>query len=723
MVAGLQAAVAEDGREFLVRPVRDEWDAIEERLDHGSQQPLVKGERRDGVGLRSRVLRFMVTAGGIWQAETLAVASGSCGNENTDDIQGPKGQQGGTQPVAFSLGRRQRLSQRHPRPAALANDFGEGVTCMWTSVKQAYDLVGRDRPARWVLLVGLALLVSGLEMVGAVIVFTLLALVADPGEAVELPLLGDLRTYFSGVDDTTLMLWVVAAMAVFFVIRSVVKVMAKYVQARVAHNAGARLSTEMFEGYLLWPYSWHLTRTTAELIRNSHEAVQRVVGSVLLPTVRIVAEGLLVAAMLVVLLVLAPLATLAAVIVIGGAAMLLLLVVQPRMKRLGRIRHQEAQSTLNALQQGLFGIRDVKVLGREAAFAGSYRKGRGRMARTDYLSETVTELPKIVLEMALLSFILAYFAITLLQGGAAQDTLSVLGLFAYAGMRMQPSLQIIVAGLNKLKFSATPLQDLHDDLASMNRAGRPQNPANPLPFESALTLEHVTFRYEQADRDALHDVNLTITPGEQIGICGPTGGGKTTLVDIITGLLPPTSGRVLADGKDVREHEREWQAALGIVPQMVFLSDDTLRRNIALGVPDEQIDDDAVDEAVHLAQLEEFVDRLPDGLETEVGERGVRVSGGQRQRVAIARALYRRPSVLIFDEGTSALDNATEALVMDAIDRLRGQHTIILVAHRLSTVRYCDRIVFLELGKMTGLGTYDDLRSTNAGFRALAGAG
>jgi ATP-binding cassette, subfamily B, bacterial PglK len=592
---------------------------------------------------------------------------------------------------------------------------------MWTSIKQAYDLVGRDRPWRWVLLIGLALLVSGLEMVGAVIVYTLLALVADPGGGIDLPLVGDLRSLFEGVDDATLLLWAVAAMALFFVVRSVVKIAAKYVQSRVAHNAGLRLSSELFEGYLLWPYSRHLTRPTAGLIRNSHEAVQKLVDTVLQPMIRIVAEGLLVLAMLVVLVVLAPLATLGAVAVVGGAAVLLLLVVQPRMKRLGLVRHQESQSTLNALQQGLFGIRDVKVLGREATFANAYRRGRGRMARADYVGETVTQLPSIVLEMALLAFILAYFAITIVRDGAAQDTLSVLGLFAYTGLRLQPSLQLIVAGLNTLKFSAAPLQDLHDDLITMDRAQRPRKPATPLLFTSALTLDHITFRYERADRDALHDVDLTITPGEQIGICGPTGGGKTTLVDIITGLLPPTDGRVLVDGEDVRQHEREWQATLGIVPQMVFLTDETLRRNIALGVPDQHIDEEAVKEAVRLAQLQGFVDQLPEGLETTVGERGVRVSGGQRQRVAIARALYRRPSVLIFDEGTSALDNHTEAQLMDAIERLRGRHTIILVAHRLSTVRNCDRIVFLEHGKMTGLGTYEDLRTTNSGFRALAG--
>ncbi len=592
---------------------------------------------------------------------------------------------------------------------------------MWTSITQAYDLVGRDRPWRWVLLLVLALLVSGLEMVGAVVIYTLLALIADPGGSIELPLVGDLRGRFSGVDDTTLLLWLVATIAVFLMLRSVVKIGAKYVQARVAHNAGVRLSAELFEGYLRWPYSRHLTRPTAELIRNSHEAVQKLVTQVLLPVIRIAAEGVLVLSLLVVLVALAPLATLGAVVVVGGAAVLLLVVVQPRLKRLGRVRHHESKMTLNALQQGLFGIRDVKVLGREAAFAGTYRAGRARMARSDILRETVAQLPTIVLELALLGFILVYFAITLLQRGAAQDTLSVLGLFAYAGLRLQPSLQQIVSGLNDLKFSAAPLQDLHDDLVTMDRGRGPQKPATPLPFTTALELEQVRFRYARADREALQGIDLTIRPGEQIGICGPTGGGKTTLVDIITGLLPPTGGRVLVDGADVHQHKREWQANLGIVPQMVFLTDDTLRRNIALGVPDDQIDDQAVEEAVQLAQLQEFVDQLPEGLETTVGERGVRVSGGQRQRVAIARALYRRPSVLIFDEGTSALDNATEALLIDAIERLRGQHTIILVAHRLSTVRNCDRIVFLEHGQMTGLGTYHDLRATNAGFRALAG--
>ena len=593
---------------------------------------------------------------------------------------------------------------------------------MWTTIKQAYDLLGRERPTRWVLLVALALLVSALEMVGALLVYALLALVADPDGAIEVPIVGDVRQRFAGVDDDTLLLWVVGAMAVFFLVRAAVKIASKYVQARVAHNAGARLSTRLFEGYLAWPYPMHLSRTTSELIRNGHQAVNEMIGAVVLPTIRSLAESFIVLGILAVLLVLAPLATAGAVVVIGGAAVLLLLIIQPRLKALGRIKHREARETLSAMQQGLFGIRDVKVLGRERAFAREYGRGRARMARAAYLKEAAGQLPNIVLELALMGFIIGFFAITILTGGVARETLSVLGLFAYAGMRLQPSMQTIIGSLNSLKFSSAPLEDLHSDLALVSEVGRPGQRVDPLPFSQELKLERVSFRYPEANVDALHGIDLTIRPGEQIGICGPTGGGKTTLTDLITGLLSPTNGQITVDGIDLCDVERRWQASLGIVAQMVFLTDGTLKANIAFGVPEAQIDEDAVADAVRLAQLEDFVSGLPEGLDTQVGERGVRVSGGQRQRIAIARALYRRPQVLIFDEGTSALDNATEAQMMASIERLRGHHTIILVAHRLSTVRSSDRIVFLEHGRVTGLGSYDELRQSNSVFRKMSDA-
>jgi ATP-binding cassette, subfamily B, bacterial PglK len=591
---------------------------------------------------------------------------------------------------------------------------------MLTILRQTFDLLGRDRPGRWALLVVLAVLVSGFEIVGAVLVYALLALVVDPGGEIDLPLIGDVREVFDGVEESTLLLGMVTAMAVFFIVRGVLKIGATYVQSRVAHNAGVRLSNRLVEGYLYWPYSTHLRRPSSELIRNGHQAVLEIVGQVVLPVIRVIAEVALVLGLLLVLVVIAPVATALAVLVIGGAAVVLVLVIQPRLKRLGAINHHESQITLGALQQSFHGIRDIKILGRERYFARVYGASRGKMARARYLETTAGQFPSIIIETALLGFILAFFAYTITQGSAVQETLSMLGLFAYAGLRLQPSLQLIIQGMNSLKYSAAPLADLHADLRTIEQMDIDAHPADPLPFQDGLCLEQVEFAYERADRPALTGIDLQVRHGEQIGICGPTGGGKTTLVDVMTGLLEPTSGRVTVDGQDLRDHARGWQRNLGIVPQMVFLTDDTLRRNIALGVPDEDINEEALREAIKLAQLEDFVAALSAGLETEVGERGVRVSGGQRQRIAIARALYIRPSVLVFDEGTSALDNATEALLMAAIERLRGDHTIILIAHRLTTVRHCDRVLFLEAGAVSGLGTYDELVRDNPEFRSMA---
>jgi ATP-binding cassette, subfamily B, bacterial PglK len=511
-------------------------------------------------------------------------------------------------------------------------------------------------------------------------------------------------------------------MGLFFVLRGFVKVGATYVQARISHNAGARLSNQLVEGYLRWPYAAHLNRSSAELIRNGHQAVKELIDQLLLPLIKVVAEVVIVLGLLAVLVTIAPAATALAVMVVGGAATVLLLFIQPRLKRLGRISHLTSGETLRSLQQSLHGLRDVKLLGRERYFSREYGRSRRRMARAKYLSTTAKQLPPIVIETALLGFILIYFGMAVARGDQSQETLSILGLFGYAGLRLQPSLQIIASGLNAIKFAAAPLEDLHEDLLAVEAIPDGDPHPAPLPFRSGLEVRDVTFRYEGGDKPALDGVNLAVRPGEQVGICGPTGGGKTTLVDLLTGLLQPTSGTVCVDGLDLRTHDRAWQRNLGVVPQMVFLTDDTVRRNIAFGVADDDVDQQALDDAINSAQLREFVTSLPDGLETVVGERGVRISGGQRQRLAIARALYGRPSVLVFDEGTSALDNTTEALLMESLERLRGDHTIILIAHRLSTVRASDRIVFIQDGRIGGQGTYDELLTTNPDFRLLAAA-
>lgn len=585
--------------------------------------------------------------------------------------------------------------------------FPHGGQLMLGTIRKTANLIGEGQWKRWLLLIFLAVLVSIFEMVGAALVYVLITVISSPEGPIEIPLLGDVRDQLGDLNDETLLIGLVVGLGAFFLFRAGVRVGTAYAQARVAYNAGARLSNKLTAKYLGAPYAFHLRRSSAELLRNSHTAVNQIVNDIFLPVIRISAETLVVMGLLAVMLAIAPLASLIAAGVIGGSAGLLLLLVQPRLKRLGRTAHLTNQETLNTFQQALHGIRDVKMLDKESWFARLYAKSRLRMARAFYLRSTLTELPRNLIELSLFGFILVYFALTVVTQAGSPAPISILGLFAYVGLRLQPSIQKIIAGLNSIKFANAPLDELDADLRQLDELPRRTTPMREFSFADSISLEEVSFRYEGAHDDSIRGVNLRIPRGFQVGICGPTGGGKTTLVDLITGLHEPTTGRVTVDGKDIKDNVEGWRANLGVVPQDVFLLDDTLRRNIAFGVPDDDIDGDVIDEVTALAQIRSFITALPDGLDTSVGERGVRISGGQRQRIAIARALYHKPEVLVFDEGTSALDNETEEALMEAIERLRGSHTIILVAHRLSTVRNSDSVVVVEDGRIIANGKFD----------------
>lgn len=584
--------------------------------------------------------------------------------------------------------------------------------------RRALQLIGRENRARIALLVPLALVMSGVEVFGAALVYSLMGLATGATSGFEIPVFGDLRD-FVDVGEITLLIGVAVGMGVFFMLRAGMKIGHSYVQNRIVLNMGARLSARLHAGYLAMPYAFHLRRNSSDLIRNTNQVVREVFGQAIKPVVRMIAEIVLAVGLLVLLVRVSALATALAIGILGLTSLVLLKVIRPRLKRLGRRRHRLSGETLKTLQQSYHGIRDVKILGGEKASSRRFLRAQRSLAQVGYRRAAIGAVPGSLIDLAMMGFILTYFTMMVAAGRNTPETLAVLGLFAYAGQRLQKATEGIISAINDLQYASAPIDQLHDDLALIEAHSQPTGAMDPLPFVRSIEIEHVTFRYEAAHTDALRGVSLSIEQGAVIGICGPTGGGKTTLVDVISGLLEPTSGTVRVDGVEVTGNERAWQQNLGVVPQMVFLVDGTLRENIALAQLPDQIDDRAVEEAVDLAQLRELVESLPDGLETVVGERGVRVSGGQRQRVAIARALYRRPTVLIFDEGTSALDNLTEREVMEAITRLRGDHTIILVAHRLSTVRGADRILFIKHGEVAATGTYEELLASSSDFAKL----
>jgi ATP-binding cassette, subfamily B, bacterial PglK len=588
---------------------------------------------------------------------------------------------------------------------------------MVSRIRRYLRLLERGKRIRWAGVVVLALVVSGLEATGAVLVYGLVALTGDPEAPIDLPFFGDVRRWLPDVPQDELVVLSSIAIAAFFIVRALIMLGQQYYQSRTTHLAGVDLSSRLFARYLQLPYAFHLRRNSSELIRNTSDSVSEILGSVITPAVRIISDGLMVLAIVVVLVVTAPLATGLAVLALAPLVFVTMRIVQPRIKRLGRISQEAGKHSYQALQQGLHGYRDITVLGRQDFFLDRFRTARHTIAGTRIRRSVLGQVPRLSIEATVITLIATFIAVSTLADDDAAGSLPVIGLFAYAALRVMPALNHIVSSLNAIRFGGAALEDVEADLALPLLDTVHDVPR--LRLERELWFEQVSFQYEGTTEPTLHELELVIHHGESIGVVGATGAGKSTLIDLLVGLSRPTAGRITVDGVDLRGREAGWQQDIGLVSQQVYL-DDTLTRNIALGVRDEDISEEQVREAVRLAQLDDFVASLPQGLDTVVGEGGVRVSGGQRQRVAIARALYRRPSVLVFDEGTSALDNLTEAALIEALAGLREDHTIITVAHRLSTVQSHDRIVFMHEGRIVDVGSFLELTHRNEDFRRLA---
>ena len=459
----------------------------------------------------------------------------------------------------------------------------------------------------------------------------------------------------------------------------------------------ASLSSRLFEGYLKQHWSFHLQRNSAQLIRNLTDEVRIFSNTALQSGMGLITEGLVLLGIVVLLIAIEPLGAPVVIGVLGLAAWGFQHSTRNYLLSLGASRQYHDGMRLQHLQQGLGGAKDVKILGRELDFLAQYNTHNEGSAHTSRMQKTLLDLPRLWLELLAVGGLALLVLVLLAQGTKPNALLPVLGLFAAAAFRIAPSANRILGAVQNLKYSAPVINTLYQEMQLLEKTVFPQR-TSLLSFKKTLELEHVGYCYVNAEHHALTDVSLVIPRGTSVGFIGTSGAGKSTLVDVVLGLLTPAQGKVTIDGVDIQTNLRGWQDQIGYVPQSIFLTDDTLRRNVAFGLSDELIDDKAVLRAIKSAQLEAFVDGLSQGMETLVGERGVRLSGGQRQRIGIARALYHDPAVLVLDEATSALDMATEKGVMEAINALHGEKTLLIIAHRLSTVSNCDRIYKMEQG-------------------------
>lgn len=497
-----------------------------------------------------------------------------------------------------------------------------------------------------------------------------------------------------------------------------------WIQTRYIARARQALSSELFSGFMRLPYSFHLERDTASLSRVLGSDVESALGGFLASLLGVVAKGLSGFVLISFIVIVDPHVALGTVFVLGGGYMFIYRLIRVRQSRLGAKMVEASVALGRATLEGFAGIKELRVLGREVSSTEQYNTVLSTLVKSQAQNLLAAALPRYVIEVIAYAGIVAVTLAFVLKGEGTAAIPS-LALYALAGNRLVPIFQQFFAAAITIKYHTKAVESLVADLKTVRDT--PLTPVHagdeqPLVFQHTLELANIGFTYPTAHTPSLKNVSLLIKKNQSIGFVGRTGAGKTTLADVILGLYRPQSGSIRVDGLRLTEqNERAWRRRVGYVPQTVFLTNSSIAENIALGIPKPLIDLKAVSRAAQMAQAEEFIEQLPDHYKTIVGERGVKLSGGQRQRLGIARALYHQPDVLIFDEATSALDGMTEDAVMNAVQRLSQQCTMILIAHRLRTIQACDRIVMLEGGTVVADGTYNELLVNSAPFKRLAG--
>jgi len=595
-----------------------------------------------------------------------------------------------------------------------------------TTYRRLLGLLDQAERRRFWLLSGMIFVMGLLELAGVASILPFLAVLSNPESIDNHALLRNSYDLLGFTSANNFLLFLSALTTVFIVCSQIFKSLTLYALTRFSWMREYTISCHLLAAYLRQPYAWFLQRNSADLGKNILSEVDKVTRGVVVPALRLLAFSTVVVMMSLLLLATEPVAALCGAVVVGSGYVLFFMLSRRYLSRIGKDRLRVNTERFQMAQEALGGIKDVKLLGLEPAYLRRFRKPSARFARYQATADVIREIPRYLLEAIVFGAMMA-FLVTLLftAEGRLEDVLPTIGVFAFAGSKLFPASQNVYRAMSHLRFNRPALDALYTDYRARLAAPTTEGSADaPVRLQDRLEFADVHYAYPGSERSALHGLSLAIDANTTVGLVGASGAGKTTAVDVVLGLLMPQQGAVFVDGERLDgRNMRTWQNRLGYVPQQIFLTDDTVAANIALGLDEDRIDMAAVERAARIAELHEFVvTEMPQGYATKVGERGVRLSGGQRQRIGIARALYHDPDVLILDEATSALDNLTERAVMDAVHNLSHAKTIIMIAHRLTTVRHCDTIFMLEHGRCTASGPYDALLAHHESFRELAAA-
>lgn len=588
-------------------------------------------------------------------------------------------------------------------------------------IRRALALFDRSTTRRFFLAIAGSVIVALGEVVALLLVLPLMQLITGDTTAGALP---RIRRLLGDPEDGRLAAYLACAVILGFISKSLVALAIRWWTSGFVLRRGAVASSALMRYYLNAPYSMHVQRGAADLLRRMSDAMAQVFDRILNPAISLATELVTIAAMAATLLLVAPVPTLAVTVYFGLAAYLLQRLVRDRVRSSGEKLMTANLEILRYALQALAGIKEIQLRNDQEVFVQRYEDARLKAAREHRTMGFIGELPKYAMEVLFIGAIGIMTALSFALESRTQ-ALGILALFAVAGFRVLPSCVRFIASLNLLRSGEEALNLVEEDSDAARRALVEVTSERPeaLPLSDALTIRDLTFQYPDAESPVLVDIDLTIPAGSSLALVGRSGSGKSTLVDLVLGLQRPTSGSILADSVDIGEDLKAWQAGLSMVPQDVYLLEGSIRDNVYFTPGVDDPDDARLHAAIAQASLADLINELPEGLETQVGDRGTRLSGGQRQRVGLARALFRAPHLLVLDEATSALDNETEQEISRTITQLHGHITTILVAHRLSTVKHCDQVAFLEDGRVSAIGSFEELRQRSPAFARLVALG
>lgn len=601
---------------------------------------------------------------------------------------------------------------------------------MIDSFRKLFDLLDR-RERRNAIFLFIMMLAMGLfELAGVASIMPFIAVLSNPEIIKSHDILSLMYEKLGFVNNQDFLLFLGAATFILVMGSLSFKALTFWAIARFTNMRGYTISCRLLRGCLNQPYPWFLNRHSVDLGKSILSEVDQVINGSLMPALRSVAQSLVSIFLIILVVAVEPSVAMISVIVIGGSYVLIYAIMRHYLSKIGADRLRANQERFQITQEALGGIKDVKILGLEDGYISSFRKPAAMFAKRMSSSQIIGALPHFLLQgIAFGGIVLIILILLVSKGDELSEVLPMMALFAFAGARLLPAMQQVYNMMTKIRFSKPTLDLLHKDLQEVGeKSSRPITPENakttaPIKLNNVLELRKVSYTYPKAQTPTLKNFNLRIMAGTTVALVGSTGSGKTTVADLLLGLLESQEGGLYVDGQRINHpHVRAWQCNIGYVPQYIFLADDTVASNIAFGQTGE-IDMNAVERASRIAELHDFVlNELPMGYQTTVGERGVRLSGGQRQRIGIARAIYLDPEVLILDEATSALDNLTERAFMNSVHNIGHRKTIIVIAHRLTTVKQCDQIHFLEQGHIRTTGTYQELVANDRQFQEMVRA-